>query len=138
MFQFPRLLSLELCVHSRICSCYSTCVPTFGYPRINAYLQLPEAFRSLSRPSSASIAKAFTMRPFLFNHQFFSFFDEFEILIINSRTFVNLFTFFTQIFNYLVFKEQYFERTISQNQVKILFVNSFLWNFSLSRYPPSS
>ena len=36
-------------------------VPTFGYLRISAYLQLPEAFRSLSRPSSASDAKAFSI-----------------------------------------------------------------------------
>ena len=33
-------------------------VSPFGYPRIEAYLQLPEAFRSLSRPSSAPDAKA--------------------------------------------------------------------------------
>ena len=36
-------------------------VSPFGYPRINAYLQLPVAFRSLSRPSSAPDAKAFTL-----------------------------------------------------------------------------
>ena len=36
-------------------------VPSFGYPRIEAYLQLPAAFRSLSRPSSAPDAKAFTL-----------------------------------------------------------------------------
>ena len=36
-------------------------VPTFGYLRIEAYLQLPEAFRSLSRPSSAPDAKAFSI-----------------------------------------------------------------------------
>ena len=36
-------------------------VSTFGYPRIVAYLQLPVAFRSLSRPSSAPCAKAFTL-----------------------------------------------------------------------------
>ena len=36
-------------------------VPTFGYLRIVAYLQLPEAFRSLSRPSSAPDAKAFSI-----------------------------------------------------------------------------
>ena len=40
------------------------CVPTFGCLRINAYLQLPEAFRSLSRPSSAPDAKAFPLRSF--------------------------------------------------------------------------
>ena len=40
------------------------CVSTFGYPRINGYLLLPEAFRSLSRPSSAPGAKAFPLRSF--------------------------------------------------------------------------
>ena len=38
-------------------------VSPFGHPRIVAYLQLPEAFRSLSRPSSAPDAKAFPLRP---------------------------------------------------------------------------
>ena len=37
------------------------CVPTFGYLRLIAYLQLPAAFRSLSRPSSAPNAKAFSI-----------------------------------------------------------------------------
>ena len=37
-------------------------VSPFGYLRIVAYLQLPEAFRSLSRPSSAPDAKAFPLR----------------------------------------------------------------------------
>ena len=36
-------------------------VSSFGYPRIKAYLQLPVAFRSLSRPSSAPNAKAFSL-----------------------------------------------------------------------------
>ena len=36
-------------------------VSPFGYPRIKAYLQLPAAFRSLSRPSSAPNAKAFSV-----------------------------------------------------------------------------
>ena len=40
------------------------CVPTFGNLRINAYVQLPAAYRSLSRPSSAPDAKAFTLRSF--------------------------------------------------------------------------
>ena len=39
-------------------------VSPFGHPRIVAYLQLPEAFRSLSRPSSAPDAKAFPLRSF--------------------------------------------------------------------------
>ena len=36
-------------------------VSLFGNPRIEAYLQLPAAYRSLSRPSSALDAKAFTL-----------------------------------------------------------------------------
>ena len=39
-------------------------VSPFGYPRINAYFQLPVAFRRLSRPSSALGAKAFTLCSF--------------------------------------------------------------------------
>ena len=39
-------------------------VPPFGNPRINGYLLLPVAYRSLSRPSSAPDAKAFPLRSF--------------------------------------------------------------------------
>ena len=37
-------------------------VPPFGNLRINGYLLLPAAYRSLSRPSSAPDAKAFPLR----------------------------------------------------------------------------
>ena len=37
-------------------------VSPFGNLRINGYLLLPEAYRSLSRPSSAPDAKAFPLR----------------------------------------------------------------------------
>ena len=39
-------------------------VSPFGNLRINGYLRLPEAYRSLSRPSSAPDAKAFPLRSF--------------------------------------------------------------------------
>ena len=46
--------------------CVSTVLPywvaPFGNLRINDYLRLPEAYRSLSRPSSAPDAKAFPLR----------------------------------------------------------------------------
>ena len=42
-------------------------VSPFRYLRINGYLLLPEAFRSLSRLSSALSAKASTLRPYYFN-----------------------------------------------------------------------
>ena len=40
-------------------------VSPFGNLRIDAYVPLPEAYRSLSRPSSAPDAKAFPLRSFL-------------------------------------------------------------------------
>ena len=39
-------------------------VSPFGHPRINGYLPLPAAFRSLSRPSSAPGAEASAPRDF--------------------------------------------------------------------------
>ena len=39
-------------------------VAPFGNLRIKVYLQLPEAYRSLSRPSSAPDAKAFPLRSY--------------------------------------------------------------------------
>ena len=39
-------------------------VSPFGNLRIYAHLQLPEAYRSLSRPSSAPDAKAFPLRSY--------------------------------------------------------------------------
>ena len=38
-------------------------VSPFGHPRINGYVLLPAAFRSLSRPSSAPGARASALRP---------------------------------------------------------------------------
>ena len=38
-------------------------VAPFGNLRIKACLRLPEAYRSLPRPSSPVVAKAFIMRP---------------------------------------------------------------------------
>ena len=40
-------------------------VSLFGHLRINTYLQLPVAYRSLSRPSSSSRAKASPIRSYL-------------------------------------------------------------------------
>ena len=42
-------------------------VSPFGNPRIGAYLRLPVAYRSLSRPSSALSAKAFPLRSLQLN-----------------------------------------------------------------------
>lgn len=64
MFQFPGLLLHTLCIHVWVTVLHHSWVPPFGYHRISACLPLPDAFRRLPRPSSASSAKAFTMRPY--------------------------------------------------------------------------
>ena len=56
MFQFAPLASPELCIHSGMTRHYPRRVSPFGHPRIKGYLHLPEAYRSLSRPSSPSRA----------------------------------------------------------------------------------
>ena len=82
-------------------------VSSFRNLRINAYLQLPEAYRSLSRLSSAPSAKAFALRPcsldlsnVLSEHLVSSWFSlianedyvtlPFEIAIFLKRTYYNL------------------------------------------------
>ena len=47
----------------RIAVHYNGWVAPFGNLRVNGYLHLTEAYRSLSRPSSPADAKASTMRP---------------------------------------------------------------------------
>ena len=59
MFQFPAFASIM----DDISSIYR--VAPFGNLRIKGYLHLPEAYRSLSRPSSPLRAKASAMRPYL-------------------------------------------------------------------------
>ncbi len=63
-FSSPGLPLDILCVQMSVPSHYGWWVPPFGNLRIEAYLQLPEAYRGSSRPSSAPSAKAFTVRPF--------------------------------------------------------------------------
>ena len=62
MFQFPRFACPDLCIQSGTTGHYPSQVPPFGHPRIDACLRLPEAYRSLPRPSSLPGAKASTVR----------------------------------------------------------------------------
>ena len=52
---------IQLWIHCMIHRRYPMWIAPFGHLRINVCLQLPAAFRSLSRPSSAPSAKAFTL-----------------------------------------------------------------------------
>ena len=63
MFQFPAFAPYTLSIRVKVT--IAGRVSPFGYPRISAYSQLPAAFRSVSRPSSPLIAKAFTKCPYL-------------------------------------------------------------------------
>ena len=63
MVHFPGLAHTRLFYSAGCSESSSRRVSPFGYPRIKACLRLPEAFRSLPRPSSPSGAKAFTVRP---------------------------------------------------------------------------
>ena len=60
----PFSCTMDSCMDDRSLSCR---VPPFRDPRITAYLQLPVAFRSLSRLSSALSAKASTLRSYLYD-----------------------------------------------------------------------
>ena len=60
----PWVPLITLCIHVMILILSHECVPAFGHPRIRVHLQLPVAFRSLSRPSSAPSAKAFSLCSF--------------------------------------------------------------------------
>ena len=53
---------IYLCIQYMMTGHDSSRIAPFGYPRIDACLRLPEAFRCLPRPSSAPNAKAFTLR----------------------------------------------------------------------------
>ena len=63
MVHFPPFASTELCIHSGMTEHDLCRVSSFGDPRIKACLQLPEAYRSLPRPSSPLCAKASTVYP---------------------------------------------------------------------------
>ena len=63
-------------------------VSTFGNPRINAYLQLPAAYRSLSRPSSAPDAKAFTLRSCSLELLLYRSFDLYSLVLFELSEFL--------------------------------------------------
>ena len=63
MFQFTGLPLPGLCIQPGVTGHCPSRVSPFGYPRIDACSQLPEAFRRLPRPSSALGAKASTPCP---------------------------------------------------------------------------
>ena len=72
-------------------------VSSFGYLRIEAYLQLPAAFRSLSRPSSAPDAKAFTLCSCSLELSFYRFL--LFSLFLNCLSFIKQIIFYVSVIN---------------------------------------
>ena len=64
MFHFPGSGFGGLWIHPPMAASDGGRVAPFGYPRINALWRLPEACRSLMRPSSPPDAKASVVRPY--------------------------------------------------------------------------
>ena len=71
MVQFPGCRFLQLCIHCRMTGIPTGRVTPFGHPRIKGCLLLPEAFRSLPRPSSPDGSKASTVNPYSLDHIIF-------------------------------------------------------------------
>ena len=67
MFQFPGCPPMRLLIRLMVTGHYPSRVSPFGCPGLNACLRLPQAFRSLPRPSSAISASASTLCSFLLN-----------------------------------------------------------------------
>jgi hypothetical protein len=63
MFQFSSFAPPRLCIQRGVIPYDRDRVAPFGNPRINACLPLPEAYRSLPRPSSPTRAKASPVYP---------------------------------------------------------------------------
>ncbi len=57
----PRVPRVRLFYSPHAARLFTVRVSPFGNPRIDGYLHLPAAYRSLSRPSSAPDAKAFPL-----------------------------------------------------------------------------
>src|SRR3712207_7905946 len=67
MYHFPGFPPRTLCVQVRVTRHDPCRVSPFGDPCFIARLRLHTAYRSLPRPSSASGAKASTIRPYYLN-----------------------------------------------------------------------
>ena len=82
-FSSPRS-PLEAMYSLQVSRFFTVSVSTFGNLRIEAYLQLPAAYRSLSRPSSAPDAKAFTLCSYSLELPFIR---SLELVLLNCLSF---------------------------------------------------
>ena len=110
-------------------------VSPFRYLRLNGYLLLPAAFRSLSRLSSALSAKASTLRSFLLDLFFVSI--AFETLGLQSKIarfvcFHKLLWLFSDVLIKYILSKSLYE--VFKVQKRTSFVSKLLRNFLLSYF----
>ena len=84
MCHFSSLFLTTLYIQVAVSQHYLRWVLPFGNPRICGCLHLPEAYRSLPRPSSSTYAKAFTVCPYYLDQK--SLIHRITILSINLTT----------------------------------------------------
>ena len=101
-------------------------VSPFGNLRINAYVPLPEAYRSLSRPSSAPDAKAFPLRSFQLDHAF----SAVLAIISNHAGFNRIFSFAKLFFTLNNFKVFHFRFVCQSSMISHLRLPSVALLFS--------
>ena len=98
-------------------------VSPFGYPWIDTYLQLPMAFRSLSRPSSALGAKASSLC-----------FLSLDLVDHPSRRIRSPFLSFEIVGSHFLFFVYFVSLISKQVCIPLLFSRSFLYSFCYTDY----
>ena len=114
------------CVMDSRMDAYSSCmrVSPFGYLRIVGYVLLPEAFRSLSRPSSAPGAKASALCSFCLTSSLPLAYGRFFFYIVSSR-FLKAFRLLPPLrFNWMFFLDSLF---FCQGTLRALIASLFLY-----------
>ena len=99
-------------------------VVPFGNLRIKGYLHLPEAYRSLSRPSSPPRAKASAMRPCLLSFKLTSLCMPL-LIVYTRRTYGSIYTFSSLLKFYFLFSSC--QRSFSHFQREWRITDSNRW-----------
>ena len=134
MFQFPGLPSLWLYIHHRITTHYCSWVPSFGNLRVNGYLLLTAAYRSLSRPSSAPSAKASALCPSSLDQKCCLMALIRSSSTICYSTLSELSTGFSHTINFDKSLPSFFNRKTDIFRFSLSFASTFWYSIQFSRY----
>ena len=134
MFQFPGLPSLWLYIHHRITTHYCSWVPSFVNLRVNGYLLLTAAYRSLSRPSSAPSAKASALCPSSLDQKCCLMALIRSSSTICYSTLSELSTGFSHTINFDKSLPSFFNRKTDIFRFSLSFASTFWYSIQFSRY----